>query len=1076
VLRLGSESKLDIAVIGPEKFAFQDMACIELALSCRSLDTFVLVPEPKGGEDASLIWSASQSRTLEVQVKGASGTATVSELADYFAHYPSHKASGSLLERLFEDDTRHALFILTARCNDDLAPLLMKRPLTGLPAARPVPGVLAEALRDAFAQMAAVKPPKKAGKLVLARRRDFAALAARPIADFERALAKTGVADQETAETIEVRLHAALRSDHFDTLSIRGMLARLTDLLAESKRSQADAFGPMLRELAARAPSAMRPDRYLERGIEATLEMQLRDDRVLLLAGPPRAGKSWTARAIGGRLQEEGFEVRQGAFVEEAERFLTDPVGAERVYLLDDPIGARDPVTDASARLAALRALSERIPANRRLIVAQSEHVLLQTRAAATLAACALGARHWHRLEALAVERAQVIWRETAEPQGVSAAGIARVEQLIGLEPSMRDPGALAYLAQTWSELPERPLDEEILLQARRDASDFARALMMQVPAIGDLLTASALATTASEAAADAELAFIVNGGGARPGLEPSWLVIALGGERRSPPGYDVTPELESGQRFALETLQRRRVLEARDSRLNFTHPYLRAGAQTLVTPDIPLDRQRILGQVERALACASPVTSLAAARNLRWLRLALPDDGSDYLFEVARHGIRSLFPATRDCCFQFLVESADQLPDTLKEKLPRWSERVVVQLNDIDVANGIGFISEQPNWFTDASPIEEIQPYLIALDAGAPLGLDLSLSHRLLQTLDENPGALTLAAVRRFLRANEAVVRAAAARIWCRLPREDDADIFDRLDGDAAPAISLGLLDELVRSWDALDDPRRERILATLIAHARSPGCASVLFSRLVLFNRIEHFGERPPWRILMALMPIIIAHLPLSVAFENGRFNAVLDDALEAAPANSLSAVVEAWGTRLLLRLDRYILTEFELAIVEPLLAAVSADLRLPILRNLFAAADTGARVVTTRWLALEWDNISPAERAMLRELLDEDRYRPPLAGGRGADSWGAAQSAGRGPDGRSRHSRVRAPGDRTTAWREAVRRLRPHVRGLAPTPLVVRHAPFRQLGLGARDPPFGAAAGSLASCCRVLRDRQF
>jgi hypothetical protein len=110
-----------------------------------------------------------------------------------------------------------------------------------------------------------------------------------------------------------VRLHATLRADRFDTLSIRGILARLSDLLAESKRTQADAFAPMLRELAARAPSAVRPDGYLERGIEADLEIQLRNERVLLLAGPPRAGKSWTARAIGGRLQVEGFEVRQGS-------------------------------------------------------------------------------------------------------------------------------------------------------------------------------------------------------------------------------------------------------------------------------------------------------------------------------------------------------------------------------------------------------------------------------------------------------------------------------------------------------------------------------------------------------------------------------------------------------------------------------------------------------------------------------------------------------------------------------------------------------------------------------------------
>ncbi len=967
---------MDIAVIGPKKFAFQDMACIELALNYRPFGTFSLVPEPKGGEDASLTWDAAPAQTLEIQVKGAEGTASVAELADYFVHYPGRKASGSLLERLLDDDMRHALFILTARCNDDLTPLLLMRPLTRRPAARPAPRALAEALRDELARMAAAKPPRRASKLKLARLKDVAALATRPIADFERALGKTSLADQETAETIEVRLHAALRAERFDTLSIRGILARLSDLLVESKRTHKEAFAQILRELAMRAPSAVRPNGYLERGIEADMETQLRNERVLLVAGPPRAGKSWTARAIGGRLQVEGFEVRQGTFVEEAERFLTDAVGAERAYVLDDPIGAREPLTDASARLAALRALCERIPANRRLIVAQSEQVLLQTRAAADLTVCALGGRRWQRLEPLAVERAQAIWQAAAGAQAVPAPAIARVEQLIARGPSLRDPGALAYLAQTWGELPERPLDDEILLQAQRDASDFARTLAMQAPGIGDLLTASALATTASEGAADAELAFIVNGGEDRPGLEPSPLLIAVGDDPRPPPAYGAPPLLSDGQQHALDTLQRRRVLEERDSRFNFTHPYLRAGAQTLISPEILRDQERILGQVERAIACSSPVTSLAAARNLRWLRLALPADGGSAVFGPAQLGIRSLFPATRDCCFEFLIEFADQLPDALKKEVPRWSERVLIRLEDIDVAHGVGFISDQLNWLSEASPLVQVQPYLNAIEEGGPLGLDLSLSRRLLQTLDENPAALTHAAARRFLRADEAVVRAAAARIWCRLPREDDADILARLDGDASPAISIALLRELARSWHALEELRRERILAVLVAHARSPGCASVLLSRLVLFNRVEHFGERPPWRVFTALMPVVIAHLPLSVSFADGRFDAAVNDAVLAAQPETLAPVIEAWGARLLRRLERYILTEFELAIVDPLLDVSTEDVRLRILRNLLGVADTGARVVTTKWLAARWDELSPAEQALLEEALGEAR----------------------------------------------------------------------------------------------------
>ncbi len=965
---------MNIAVIGPEKFAFQDMACIELALSYRPFGAFTLVPEPNDGEDASLIWAAELGQTLEVQVKGAQGIAGVAELAEYFLHYPEREAWGSLFERVFGDDTRFALFILTARCNDDLSPLLQRRPLDGLPTEEPAPRALAEALRDEFGRISNVKPRKNASKLKLARLKNAAVLAARSIVDFERVLAKTSLVDQETAETIEVRLHAILRAEMFDTLSLRGILAELSDLMAVSKRTKADALAPILRELAQRAPNAMLPDGYLERGIEADLEVQLQEEHVLLLAGPPRVGKSWTARAIGGKLQKGGYEVRQGAFVEEAERFLTDPVGAERAYLLDDPIGARESLPDANVRLAALRTLSERIPPNRRLIVSQSEQALLQTRAATNLAACALGGRSWLRLEPLEVERAQAIWQAASDGQALPAPVVERVEQLIAQEPKLRDPGALAYLAQSWDDLQDDPLDAEILHQARKDAVDFARALAASAAGIGDMLTASALATSASEGVVDAELAFIVNGDEDRPGFEPSHSVITVGGRPRPLPVYEVSPLLTEGQQHALETLQRRRVLEERDSLFNFTHPYMRAGAQTLISPDIPHDQERILGQVERALACCSPMTSLAAARNLRWLRQALPANGGSAVFGLARFGIRSLFPATRDYCFEFLIEFVDQLPEELKNEVPHWSERMLIKLEDIDVGHGVGFITDQRNWPSKVSPLAHVQPYLDAIEEGEPIALDLSLSQRLLHTLDENPAALTHAAVRRFLRADEAVVRAAAARIWCRLPHEEDGDILARLDGDAAPAISVAILNQLVQSWDGLVESRRERILDILVTHASSPGCASVLHNRLVLFNRVERFGKQPPWPVFAKLMPVVIEHLPLSVPFENGRLNYVLTDAMRELPPETLSPLVKTWSARLLRRIKRYFLTEFELAIVDPLLKLADGELRLQIIRDLFGTADTGARVVTVKSLTDNWEALNSTERELLKDVLAE------------------------------------------------------------------------------------------------------
>ena len=89
-----------------------------------------MVPEQKGSEDATLSWPTTEdlpAATVEVQVKGATGSVSMAMLAEYLLHYPDRNAKGSLLERLMDMENRAALFVMTARCDDILAPLLLDR-------------------------------------------------------------------------------------------------------------------------------------------------------------------------------------------------------------------------------------------------------------------------------------------------------------------------------------------------------------------------------------------------------------------------------------------------------------------------------------------------------------------------------------------------------------------------------------------------------------------------------------------------------------------------------------------------------------------------------------------------------------------------------------------------------------------------------------------------------------------------------------------------------------------------------------------------------------------------------------
>jgi hypothetical protein len=63
---------MSIEIIGPKKYKFQDRVCLLLALQHAQSAHAQLEIEPRGGEDAQLVFDDGLSRNVvEVQVKGA---------------------------------------------------------------------------------------------------------------------------------------------------------------------------------------------------------------------------------------------------------------------------------------------------------------------------------------------------------------------------------------------------------------------------------------------------------------------------------------------------------------------------------------------------------------------------------------------------------------------------------------------------------------------------------------------------------------------------------------------------------------------------------------------------------------------------------------------------------------------------------------------------------------------------------------------------------------------------------------------------------------------------------------------
>lgn len=963
---------MNIAITGPEKFLLQDMICVEAALALGRSGGCSLVPEPEAGEDARIVWPGTTPCTLEVQVKGGSKALSVSELVKYLAHYPGRKDTPSLLRRLMDESETYAAFVLSSRVCDDLEELLTPQNRLDRPEARHASPRLAKVVRQAVVDQStstlrkAKKPRGKVTALAIRRAKEQANVALRSEDCFRQALGKIVLVERETAESVEIRLHRVLQKERFDMPSIRGIIARLTDTIAQAKRSQKDVVPDFLELLRASAPARLQPPNYINRGAEDALLQVLKDQHCLLLAGPPRAGKTWTSRTIGSLLQAHGVAVKTGSYIDEAERYLTDDVDGHRAYILDDPLGSREPIENPSAAMANLARLSALTQAGRYLIVAQTENVLLQVRGTNDLAKCRVGSQSWTSLARLPAMVATEIWRSSAEAQGLSEAAISTVEKIIEQSEQLRDPGALAYLAQTWSELPDAPTDAEILAQSRRDAIDFARSLSEKHPDTRRVLIAAAIGTEIHRPIVEPDLAYMISSSEERPGFADEFSSITIGSswDAPPPPSYEIPCRLTVEARAALDVLQRRRVLWVDGDNYNFTHPYLRAGAQALAVPDIPEDRELLLEQLQRALGCASPITTLAAAQNLRWMRPAFKDRHEADLYELATIGTTSRFPATRDSCFEFLVRFVDHLPQELRDRLPWMAENMVISLERIDVDSGIGFISSSYMPFESSPTLESVEPYLNAIEDGSSIALDLALSKRILQALAAQPQALTSRAVERLLRADEATIRAFAAKCWISADRNDDEGILDLIARDRTPAMSTCLLKGLAEAWTTLEQSRRSKICSIIEHQIEVASCASVLYSRLVLFNRVEEFGNSPPWDLFARLLPKTLECMPHTIALRDGRLNAAIDAALKKLDPSEVGNALEAWVDRIIRRVDSFTLDEFELNVSAPLLKLEANERRYKLIAALLDVGDTGLRIVTISRLISGWTDLSDHE----------------------------------------------------------------------------------------------------------------
>lgn len=983
---------MNIAILAPEKYDFQDLVCIEMILRFYDRTGFEFRIEPDGGEDAEMIFFRSDNHLarFEIQVKGAKGNVSLNNIAEYLAHFPSREATKSLFERLLTDSNRFVVLVMSGRCDDASSVYLSSSDWDGVPhpPAR-IRKTDAQALLVSLTNILETET----SELKTNRHTNLRKLTSNAdLKNVRSALCRLLVIEKVDEVSLIERCEFLLRKRHRIPIDrTASVVDQLRSIVKTAKKEQIDAAAGIRSELAKFTPPNLRPVGYIPRGSEKKWIDALSNSSALLISGPPRVGKTSVTRWIAAEFEEMGYEVKEAFDIEAAERFLLESVVAHRIALLDDPLGGAHSATDPHRIYSRIKALVSRLKSDRKLVVAQAQDRLFEVTEKANLSDLNIAGSSWEDLGAISTEFSCKLWQQLGERYSISEPLFTIVLDALQNNKLYLEAGCLVHLAVDNGRLESSTDLARAIRLAREDASELGQALSEEV--IKTVLMGLAAATSPGHPIAETELAFVLGYGGNKllgiSKIIGSGFSLGRGSGLKTPqdnPDYELSPQLSDDDQDAVDKLELRRIIEwFEQERLSFSHPFYRAAAETLFTGATRRSAKIILTLLKRGIFNLSPITSRAAARNIGWIHERLTAETDKLaLIQLAINALDSSYPSTRDICFGFLIHQLPNLSAELRDDLPTWVNKVAwISLSLVEWIDGEPIFPMGDNLVIEHNPLgetdkSEIAETLYLLNGTSATKVTPECAWTALQFYEYNSGAITARAVSRLLSYDEALIRAQAIYIWLRHPRQDDAELLERIFMENHPAVAKAVLKGAIKAWNDCDDKRQSSFLEGLRKFAASPASASAMIEPLLVFEREEYTGVQTPWPVFEAVLPEVLTVLPESAPVNDARLFNVIDHASSQLSIESMLRIIDCWIGILERIITRRMLSDFELGVTQILVSVTrnSKKRRAKRVNRLLSLHGTTALARIIADLVDNWQDLTDEEQSSIIAILREDR----------------------------------------------------------------------------------------------------
>lgn len=359
---------------------------------------------------------------------------------------------------------------------------------------------------------------------------------------------------------------------------------------------------------------------YIERSDEGNLLGQLFKDKMLLLCGDTKIGKTYLSLSLAKKLWKQGYDVLQTDTIDTARDFLslTDHL---RVCILDDPYGSWKGQVK-NDRHKTISEIIQNKPLTNLLIITSRKDIILEVYACDTIDKCKEGSISFLEITS---EKEMLLeaWYSYAYIKNITEGKINEFAEYINSSQNQLTIGNLKTISLMLNSDIETKSLSEIVHLAQIEASVQAGIYLNQNPSLWHICSVLALTSNTIHGINYDDLKYILNNAYEYPSFEKRKNRFDFGTSlfhKPQIPKYenqkDLTPEIIAN----IDWLEQQNLITVDNAIIRFTHPYHQEVCIYMMTRVLGSRIEPLINYLYNSLNCTNPDVAFLCSVNIEYV------------------------------------------------------------------------------------------------------------------------------------------------------------------------------------------------------------------------------------------------------------------------------------------------------------------------------------------------------------------------------------------------------------------------------------------------------------------------